>query len=294
LTPVFQRKTTKKVVQAYRKGLGDEGLADLWDGETEESIEAIYQGLLACEEDDLYLQEFLPFGAVYRVAGKHGVHRRNTKVSIDKVMQEHIMLRDVFWEFRRARSEKVHDFAVEKRMCQCFNSLLQATVQAYQTSEPTLDVLDPLRDPLTGVFNNLYFMTRLEEEVKRSERYLRDVTVVLFHIDSGFDLGSAEDNELMRAIARVLRRNSRASDILARVEEAKFAILMPETRSEDADRASHRLRDQLGEYIQELGDSFTEVNVEVGLASYPEHGDDSAVLLEEAEESLRREAGGGF
>lgn len=284
-----QKRSVKKLVQSYRKGLDEEAIGELWDDSTADTVELLYKGLVSCDEDELYLQEFLPFGSVYRIAGEHGVRRREAKVPIDKVMQEHILLRDVFWEYRRSRPEREHDFVVEKRVCQCFNNLLQATVQAYQTREPTMDVLDPLRDDLTGVFNSLYFMTRLEEEVKRSERYLRDVTIILFHVDSILEPHSEEDNELMRAVARVLRRNSRASDILARTDYGRFALLLPETRSGDAALAATRLKKQVVEYLSELGERFAEVNIEVGIAAYPEHGDEGTVLMQEANESILRE-----
>lgn len=289
-----QRRSVKKLIQALSKRLADEESAVLWDQDTEKYAEKLYQGLLICVTDELYLQEFLPFGSQYRLAGEHGVRRRKKSVPIEKVMQEHILMRDIFWDFRRAQPEKEHDFAVEKRVCQAFNSILQATVQAYQTREPTMDVMDPLRDPATGVFNSSYFLTRLDEEVKRSERYLRDVTVVLFHVDYVFDQGSAEEMELLRAVARVLRRNSRASDILARVEQAKFAMLLPETRSEDAERAARRLKRQVQEYLGEMGGSYAEVDIEVGLAAYPEHGEEGDVLLQEATESIMRESMGGI
>jgi len=278
------------LVEGYREGLSSEGLRDLWDDEAEELVRQIYAGLIACVDDELYLQEFLPFGSMYRSAGVLAVRRRKARIPIEKVMQDHILLRDVFWELRRSRSEKVHDFTVEKRLCQCFNSLLQATVQAYQTREPTTDILDPLRDPVTGLFNNLYFMTRLEEEVKRSERYLREVTVVLFHVDHPFESESKQEGELMRAAARVLRRNSRASDILSRMELSRFSVLMPETRAQDAITAAERLKRKLVKYLSEMGDSYSDVSIELGIASYPEHGDDGQVLLHEAEENIRREA----
>ncbi len=292
MVPFLEKQNLNKMVQAYMRGLAEEGLEMLADGETELAVEGIYEGLLACVEDELYLQEFLPFGATYRVAGELAVRRRRESVPIEKVMQEHILMRDVFWDFRRARAGREHDFPTEKRVCQCLNNLLEATVRAYQTREPTVDILDPLRDNVTGVFNSLYFMTRLEEEVKRSERYLRDVTVVLLHINSQFEPESAGESELMRAVARVLRRNSRASDILARIENGKFAILVPETRAQDAVFAAERLRMQVMEYLSGLGDLYAEVDIEIGTGSYPEQGDDGEVVFQEAIESLMREEHG--
>jgi diguanylate cyclase (GGDEF)-like protein len=284
-----QKRNLKKMVQAYGQGMADEGLDHFWDEDTERVVETMYQGLLACVKDDLYLQEFLPFGSIYRAAGEYGVRRRGQNAPIETVMQEHILLRDVFWEYRRSLSEKVHDFAIEKRVCQCFNNLLQATVRAYQTLEPAADALDPMRDDLTGAFNSMYFMTRLEEEIKRSERYLRDVTLVLFHVDSTFEPGTIADAELMRAIARVLRRNSRASDVLARIESNKFAMLVPETRAEDASSAAERLKDQVLEYLEVMGEPYAGVNMKTGTASYPAHGDDPEDLIREASDNLLRE-----
>ena len=284
------KRTVKRMVQALNRGLVEEKSEELWDSEAEQSVEVIYKGILQCVEDELYVQEFLPFGSIYRLAGEQAVRHRSNRVPIEKVMQEHILLRDVFWEFRRSRSEKVHDFSVEKRVCQCFNSILQATVQAYQTQEPIMDVMDPLRDQETGVFNSMYFMTRLDEEIKRSERYLRDVSIVLFSIRSGFNEGSPEEADLMRAVARVLRRNSRASDILARVHMNKFSMLLPETRAGNARHAAERLQDQVVEYLACMSDKYGDVSVELGLAAYPEHGEEGAVLMQEAIESVMREA----
>lgn len=290
---IFQKSSVQKLIDAYKKALSKEKMDELWSLDMERAVQSIYNGILSCVDDELYLQEFLPFGSLYRIAGEFGVQLRKRNMPIEKVMQVHILLRDAFWEYRKASADREHDFAIEKRLCQCFDSLLQATIQAYQKKEPVGDILDPLRDSATGVFNDLYFMTRLEEEIKRSERYLREVSIVLFHVDSVFDPNSSEEDELMRAIARVLRKNTRASDILARIEQSKFAILMPETRGEDAGVASSRLKEKVCEYLTRLGGSFAEVNVEVGIASYPKDGEEVEALLEEASENIRREGTSG-
>ena len=292
MAALSRKRTANEMVKEFRKGMTEEDIADLWDDETEKSVQGIYKGLLTCVDDELYLQEFLPFGSLYRLAGEHGVRRSTANVPIDKVMQEHILLRDVFWEFKRAQPGRDHDFAVEKRVCQCFNSIMQATVQAYQTKEPTMDALRPLRDEVTGIFGDSYFLTRLEEEVKRAERYLRDLTVILFHINCEFDEGSAEENELMRAVARVLRRNSRASDIIGRVDRAEFGMLLPETSYAVGEKAGARLKELLLEYLSGMGTAFTGVSIDLGFAGCPQQGDEAEVLMQEAAESIGRVKGG--
>ena len=286
------KRTVSEIVQSFHKGMTEEDIGDLWDDETGRVVQGIYKGLLTCVEDELYLQEFLPFGSLYRLAGQHGVVRRASNIPIDKVMQEHILLRDVFWEYKRAQPSREHDFVVEKRICQCFNSLMQATVQAYQTKEPTMDALRPLRDEVTGIFGDSYFLTRLEEELKRAERYLRNLSVVIFRMKHDFAEGSHEDNEMMRAVARVLRRSSRASDILGRTSQAEFAMMLPETPYAEAEKAGERLKNLLLEYLVGMGSDYAGVGIAPGLAAYPEHGDEAEVLMEEAARSiLRAEAG---
>jgi diguanylate cyclase (GGDEF)-like protein len=147
-----------------------------------------------------------------------------------------------------------------------------------------------LRDDDTGLFNEVYFLTRLEEEIKRSERYLRDVSVVLLQFNYEFAPGSVEEKELVRAVARVLRRKSRASDILARTDSNCFVVLLPETRLEDASVAGERLREQVRDYLSGLGSDFDTVEVVQGIASYPEHGEDGDVIMQEAIQSVMRES----
>ena len=292
MTAFSRKRTVSEIVQSYHEGMAEDDIADLWDDETEKVVQGIYNGLLTCVDDELYIQEFMPFGSLYRLAGQHGVTRRTSNIPIDKVMQEHILLRDVFWEYKRARSKKEHDFAVEKRICQCFNSLMQATVQAYQTKEPTMDALRPLRDEVTGIFGESYFLTRLEEEVKRSERYLRNLTVVLFRVKYSFSEGSQEEIELLRGVARVLRRNSRASDILGRINRVEFAMMLSESSYAEAEKAAERFKNLLLEYLVGMGAEYAGVGIDLGFAAYPEHGKEAEALMEEAAASvLRAEAG---
>jgi len=294
LASFSKKKMIKKMMNVFHKSLIEDESEELWGREAEKAVESIYGGLLSCLEDDLYLQEFMPFGSLYRMAGELAIKRRNRSIPAEKVLQEHILLRDAFWEFRRSMPEKVHDFFTEKRLCQCFNGLLQATVLAYQTSEPVMDVMDPLRDQLTGVFNERYFITRLDEEILRGQRYLRDVTIALFRVDYAFEPDSSQEVELMRAMTRVLRRNSRASDVLARLDRGKFGVIFPETKLEDTTMVATRLKEQIIEYLASLGGPgpFGQVNIELGLSSYPQHGDEGPVLVEEAEQRIRGEETG--
>jgi diguanylate cyclase (GGDEF)-like protein len=281
-----------EMLQSFRESLEEENLQDLYDEEIEQVAEGIYGGLTRCLDDELFMQEFLPYGYVFREAVRHGIRRRDKGFPVEKVMREHILLREAFWKHRKDQVQRVHDFDVEKRTLQCFNSLFQATLYAYHDKSLSIEVMDALRDPLTGVFNAHYFNTRLEEELRRSERYFRDVTLLVFELDSNRADHSEEEAELLRAFVRVLRRNARSSDIPARVDYSRFGIIAPETKMEGAEVVALRLKNKVLNYFADLGKGYVGAEVGVGLASYPDHGYDPEALLKEADDMMKREAAG--
>jgi len=288
----IENREVELILESFHKSLEAEKLASLLDEETDAIVSEIYGGLTNCLDDELFIQEFLPYGWIFRAAIKHGIRRRNSGVPVEKVMREHILLREAFWKHRKERTARVHDFNVEKRTLQCFNSLFQATLHAFHDEAISIETMDSLRDPLTGVFNIHYFKTRLDEEVRRSERYFRDVSLVLFELGSKKDNDSEKQAELLRAFVRVMRRNARASDIPARVDSSKFGIIATETKTDGAEIAAGRLRAKVLDYFSALGGEYAQARVGVGIASYPDNGYDSDALLKEAGESIKREAAG--
>jgi len=86
-------------------------------------------------------------------------------------------------------------------------------------------------DPLTGLLGIGGFDTRVEEEVKRAERYRERflLTVLSF---SQFDRlsdqnGSGWAESAQKEFAQALRRNVREVDAIARIGEGRFAVLSP-------------------------------------------------------------------
>lgn len=289
MTYYTQEADLERLLGEFHEGIAEEGLEEYGDRQSLRDMEALFAGVLACLDDELYLQEFMRYGSLYRQAAELAARKRESGVPMEMAMRHHILMRDAFWKSRRSEPEKGGGLKGERRAIQCFNNMLEATVAAYQEG---LARSDALRDPVTGVFNREYFMTRIEEEIKRSERYLHDMTVMLVDVRSDLSPESEEGAELMRAVARVLRRNSRASDVLARVEPLRFAMLVPETGSEPSTVAAGRLERQVAYYLADMGEPFGGAVVQTGTASYPEHALDGEALFNEALENLREETGG--
>lgn len=100
-------------------------------------------------------------------------------------------------------------------------------------------------DPLTGLPNRAGFDERLEGEVARAARTGEPLALLLLDID-GFKAynerhGRAGGDALLRAVAAAWRSPLRLSDVIARVGDDAFAILLPDCSPDDAEGIAERL-----------------------------------------------------
>lgn len=163
----------------------------------------------------------------------------------------------------------------------------------------------PGRDPITGLPDGRAFLLRLEEELGRARRHGPPVGLVTIELDH-FDAlreryGTAAADAVLAEAALVLTLTLRGSDVVARLEDARFALLLPETDALPALRCAERVRRSLEEHrFARAG----RVSATAGVAACPRDGVDVAELVDRAEGALaiarkqgrRRVAGlpGGF
>ena len=101
------------------------------------------------------------------------------------------------------------------------------------------------RDPLTGFYNHRFLHERLGEEVVRTQRARRPMSVLMLDLDD-FKLvndtfGHLFGDRVLTWTAELIRSTLRASDIPARYGGDEFAIILPETDAEEARRAADRI-----------------------------------------------------
>jgi diguanylate cyclase (GGDEF)-like protein len=144
-------------------------------------------------------------------------------------------------------------------------------------------------DALTGIHNYGYFYDRLEEEVARAERHETPLAVAYFDIDGlkkvNDTYGHLAGDAVLRDLGDLIGKRVRTEDIPARYGGDEFAIVMPETPRDEAEKVVQRLMDELDHCEVQLQDA-TKIPMPArswGIASYPLDGKTAKALVENAD-----------
>ncbi|HLJ68827.1 MAG TPA: EAL domain-containing protein, partial [Chloroflexota bacterium] len=146
-----------------------------------------------------------------------------------------------------------------------------------------------MHDSLTDLPNRTLLQDRLHQAVLVAHRHATPVALLLLDLDRfkevndtfGHDSGDA----LLTQVASRLAGAMRESDTVARLGGDEFAVLLPATDTGGAVTAAERVGDALRRPFTVEGHEL-EVGASIGIAVYPEHGNDSAMLLRRADVAM--------
>src|SRR2546423_1711260 len=119
---------------------------------------------------------------------------------------------------------------------------------AYQELEGQNQILQKMVfiDSMTGLANHGAFQERLREELSRSSRSARPVSVMLIDVDYfkqyNDAFGHPSGDAVLKEVSRVLRSMVRDEDVVARYGGEEFAIILPEAAIEGAEITADRIR----------------------------------------------------
>ncbi len=99
-------------------------------------------------------------------------------------------------------------------------------------------------DPRTGILNSAYLEHIVRMETERRNRYGRPFSLILLDWATGESGGSQAQTRLtqkLEQVARVIQKQLRATDVVARRRDKGIAFILPETDSAQAERVADRL-----------------------------------------------------
>jgi diguanylate cyclase (GGDEF)-like protein len=154
-------------------------------------------------------------------------------------------------------------------------------------------------DGLTGLYNHRHLHQAMDRMLERCRREERSLAVIMLEIDNfkryNDTYGHQRGDEVLRIVADLLRKGSRANDLVARYGGDEFMIVLPDTGKETAGEVGERLRRAIEAYPFRLGENIvTNVTLSVGIAASPDDGETVDALVDSvdrAQYSAKRSGG---
>ncbi len=134
-------------------------------------------------------------------------------------------------------------------------------------------------DSATGVYSANMFQRRFIEEASRSTRLQQSLALLLFKSDQPDQTNQQQTLELATRLKDLVRK----MDIVGRLDQNLFAVVLPDTAREVALTIGNRLHGQ-----NDDAETYLNFGVSCGIALYPNNGASFNSLLQSAKDALAR------
>jgi diguanylate cyclase (GGDEF)-like protein len=150
-------------------------------------------------------------------------------------------------------------------------------------------------DDLTGL-NNMRFMTQyLDKQFEVYARYERPLSIMMIDLDHFKQVNDQHDHltgsEMIQRVGRIIKENTRSSDIKARYGGDEYIIAMPETTEDSARLVGERIRQAVEGFglVAQLGNKEVRVTASIGIGTFSKTRHKSYKdLVRDADQALYR------
>lgn len=154
-----------------------------------------------------------------------------------------------------------------------------------------------IKDALTGLYNESFMQSRLQEEIKRAIVYQRPCAFILLNIDNfqAFrqNFGSLQAEVTLKKTAQLIKDSVTEIDRVGRIQDNEFAIVLPEKNKRQAQEIAEALRKKIEFSFSEEQDSQKRITLSGGVAENPLDGIEAKELIVKAREYLSLAKAGG-
>jgi diguanylate cyclase (GGDEF)-like protein/PAS domain S-box-containing protein len=145
-------------------------------------------------------------------------------------------------------------------------------------------------DDLTGLLNRRVLIEKLEDEVRRIQRYKSNLSLIICDIDYfkeindkyGHDIG----DRILQMVSRLFTEAIRNTDIIGRYGGDEFLVILPETTIEGAKEIAERIRSSVENFKFKEGETSINTTVSLGIAEFNPEKENVGELIKRADNAL--------
>jgi diguanylate cyclase (GGDEF)-like protein len=156
-----------------------------------------------------------------------------------------------------------------------------------------------ITDELTGLYNRRFLEESVTGRFEQGSVDLRKMSLLMMDIDRVHAIneqyGANAGDQVIIAVADILRSLMRSGDIAARLSGDEFAVLLPDTDQEDARLVAERVREAvLGREVRvpkspgAVEKTSVHIRISIGIAVAPTHAKNMESLFFTADGALRK------
>ncbi len=171
-------------------------------------------------------------------------------------------------------------------LAEAFNGM----AEKFSKIQSDLDYLS-IHDTLTGLYESKKFHDEINVEIQRAKRYKRNFSLLLIDIVNfrrvNKTYGRLIGDSVLCSVAIQITNTIRPTDIAARYNADKFAIILSESDEQGGDETKDRIINAITQNPINIGDGKSlPIAVRVGVATYPKDASDETSLFTRAESNI--------
>ena len=179
------------------------------------------------------------------------------------------------------------------QLAQAFDDMAGALQQREQRLQE-----QAISDSLTGLYNRRYLGEFLPRVLVRARRSAAPVAVILIDLDHfkriNDSLGHEAGDIVLAAIGDLLKGKVRGGDIACRYGGEEFALVLPATGGDAAERRAEDIRLAIaGLRLSHAEKRLGKITASFGIALFPDHAGDTDSILRVADVALYAAKGAG-
>lgn len=171
----------------------------------------------------------------------------------------------------RARIRTHLELKKSKEVLKAYAKQLEAKNQELNQMLKRLEVV-AVTDYLTNLPNRRYMTKRINEEVDRSKRSQRKMTLIMADIDSfkkindtyGHDCGDL----VLKKVSEIMQSNTRKQDVISRWGGEEFLLMLPETDVDGGRNVAEKIQAAIAADAIHYGEKEILVTITLGVAEF--------------------------